>query len=194
MKATFHSKRIVLVSAVLLLGAVRPGAAQLDPDNVPRPPAERLAALESFFGSFEHSGQYYAGLGPWEGTVDVGTAVKGWYVELVINTVFGPIDRQLRMLVTWDQELGRYRVWRFETSPQMPPGTVEAEGWFEGHAFIMEWRDTRGPDGGRGIFRNTFTMEGPDELVVVTRVEPDWGDPIELGTWRNVRVEDGGSS
>ena len=173
-----------------MFAACGSAAAQLDPDNLPQPPADELAALEQFFGSYEHSDQVWAGLGPWQGTLDVGPTVKGWYVEFVINTRFGPIDRQLRMLTTWDAELGRYRVWRFETTPQSPPGTVEADAWFEGDDFIMEWRDTRGPDGGRGIFRNRISLQGADELVIETRVEPDWGDPIHLGTWTSRRIDD----
>ncbi len=92
------------------------------------------------------------------------------------------------MLTTWDRELGRYRVWRFETLPQLPPGAVEAEARFEGDEFIMEWRNTPGPSGGRGTFRNRIRMEGPDELVIVSEVEPERGGLIRLGVWRNRRV------
>lgn len=165
--------------------------AQIDPDGVPAPPARELAAFEPFFGAYEHSGERYAGVGPWEGTLEIGPAIKGWYVEFVIDTRSGPIDRQLRMLITWDATLDRYRVWRFETVPQSPPGTVEAEGWFEGDVFVMQWRDVRGPDGGRGIFRNRMRMDGPDRLVIESDVDPDWGDPIHLGTSRHRRVRAG---
>jgi hypothetical protein len=175
---------------LLLLAMVRPSFAQSDTTNIPLPPAAELAALQPFFGAYEHDDNYWEGMGPFRGTLEVRPAVKGWYVEWIINTQYGPIDRQLRMLITWDRELGHYRVWRFETLPQLPPGAVEAEARFEGEEFVMEWRNTPGPAGGRGTFRNRIRMESPDELVVVSEVEPEAGGLIRLGVWRNRRVAD----
>lgn len=178
-----------LVTGLLaVVAAVRPASAQLDTTDVPLPPAARLARLERFFGTYEHSNQYYAGLGPFEGTIHIGPAVKGWYVEIVIDTRYGPVDRELRLLTTWDETLGHYRVWRFETYPQTPPGTIEAAAWFEGDDFVMDWRDTRGPDGDLGIFRDRFRMEDRDRLLIVTDVDVDWADPVHLGDFRSRRV------
>lgn len=175
--------------AVALLWGAAPLAAQgPDTTRIPEPPTEQLAELSRFFGTYRHQDNYWRGAGPFRGTLDVGPAVKGWYVEWVIDTHYGPIDRQLRMLTTWDDELGRYRIWRFETGPQSPPGTLEAEGRFEGDEFVMEWKNARGPDGRRGTFRNRVRMEGPDELVIVSEGIPEGGEPVELGTWRNHRV------
>lgn len=173
---------------IALLLAAAPSAAQIDTTALPRPPVERLADLGRFFGSYAHEGNFWMGEGPFRGTLDVGPAVKGWYVEWVINTHHGPIDRQLRMLTTWDERLGRYRIWRFETLPQSAPGTVEAEGRFEGGEFVMEWKESRGPQGQRGTFRNRIRMVGPDELVIVSEVTPESGEPFELGTWTNRRI------
>lgn len=174
-----------------VLAAPLVGVAQTDPDNVPSPPAEELGRLEQFFGTFRHTDQYYDGAGPFNGTLEVRPAIKGWYVEFVIDTRWGPIDRELRMLVTYDEELERYRVWRFSTVPQSPPGTLEAEAWFEGDDFVMLWRGMRAPDGRRGIFRNRVRMEGPDQLVIYSDAQPDWGDTVRLGEWRSHRVEGG---
>ena len=183
--------RPALACAALVCAALicAPAAAQ-GPDTtaVPAPPAARLAALAPFFGAYSHSDNYWMGAGPFRGTLEVGPAVKGWYVEWVIDTHYGPIDRQLRMLTTWDDTLGQYRVWRFETLPQSPPGTVEAAGRFEGDEFIMEWKEFRGPRGQRGTFRNRIRMEGPDELVVISEVDPEDGETFQLAEWRNQRV------
>jgi hypothetical protein len=174
---------------ILLLTAARPAAAQVDTTNVPSPPTGELAALEPFFGAYEHSDQYWVGMGPFHGTLDVRPAIKGWYVEWVINTEFGPIDRQLLMLTTWDEELDRYRVWRFETLPQMAPGTVEAEARFDDVEFVMEWKNDRDPWGNPGTFRNRIRMDGPEELVIVSDWIPDdGGEVVRLGVWRNRRV------
>jgi hypothetical protein len=183
-----HRGSAAAALAFLLAAAAPPILAQSDTTNVPEPPSAQLAALEPFFGSYEHADNEWMGLGPFQGTLEVGRAVKGWYVEFVIDTRFGPIDRELRMLTTWDDELSRYRVWRFETLPQSAPGTVEAEARFEGEEFIMEWRESRGPQGQRGTFRNRLRMEGPDELVIVSEVDPEHGDTLVLGVWRNHRV------
>lgn len=189
MRPDHDFRRAASAAALLLLTLALPasGTAQMDPNNVPSPPAE-LARLEPFFGTFRHTNQMWAGVGPFNGTVDVHPTVKGWYVELVIDTRSGPIDRELRMLTTYDEELGHYRVWRFETLPQSPTGTVEAEAWFEGDDFVMDWRDSRGPDGHPGVFRNRVRMDGND-LVIDSEVDPDWQDVIHLGTWRSTRVE-----
>lgn len=179
---------VAALFAVLLLFAVPAAAQGPDTTAVPDPPAERLAELARFFGSYKHTDNYWMGAGPFRGTLDVGPAIKGWYVEWVINTHYGPIDRQLRMLTTWDADLGRYRVWRFETDRQAPPGAIEAHGYFEGEEFIMEWKDSPGPRGERGTFRNRIRMSGPDELVIVSEVVPERGDAFRLGTWTNRRI------
>lgn len=184
------STRSTLFLAALLLVAPAPLAAQLDTLDVPEPPTAQLAALEPFFGSYVHTENTYAGIGPWRGTLDVGPAVKGWYVEWVINARYGPIDRQARFLVTWDDALGRYRAWRFDTNPQDPPGSVEGTGRLEDGELVVEWKGVPGPEGQRGTFRDRFRMEGPDQLVIVTEVDPEGGRTVQLGVWRTLRISD----
>ena len=163
--------------------------AQIDVENPPQPPVERLARFRPFFGLYVHADQEYAGLRPWSGTLDVGPAVKGWYVEWVINTHHAAVDRQLRMLMTWDDELGRYRIWRFETTPQAPPQRMEGEGRFAGDTLVMEWNDVPGPRGQPpATFRNRAFMAQPDELLIITDVLPQGASEwIRLGEWRNRR-------
>lgn len=158
-----------IAAFVALSLSLSPAAqAQSDPSNVPEPPTEHLARLEPFLGAYAHT-MDYAGQ-EWAGTLDVRPAVKGWYVEWEINTQSGPIDRQLRLLVTWDREAERYRIWRFETLDPLPPGANEGAGHFEGDEFVMEWA-MAAPDGEPGTFRNRVRMEGADTLVIVTEGE-----------------------
>lgn len=162
--------------------------AQMDPENVPEPPVERLAKLQPFVGLYAHTGQFYGGVGPFNGTLEVGPAVKGWYVEFVINTHHRAIDRQLRMIMTWDDELQHYRVWRFSTLPQQPPGTVEGKARFVGDTLVMEWENMRSPQGREATFRNRVFMDGPDELVILSDAKPEGAArPIQIGEWRSKR-------
>jgi hypothetical protein len=179
------------VGAILALLPAAGSAQGPDTTALAVPPVEQLAKLSPYFGSYKHDandGNEWMGAGPFRGTLDVGPAVKGWYVEWVINTHYGPIDRQLRMLVTWDDQLGRYRVWGFDTNPQTPPGTVEGEGSIRGDEFVMEWKESRGPRGERGTFRNRVRMNGPNALVIVSEVELESGETMQLGVWRNNRI------
>lgn len=180
--------KVAAITALLVLCPAAVSAQGADTTAISVPPAEQLAQLAPFFGSYRHDANEWMGEGPFRGTLDVGPAVKGWYVEWVINTHFGPIDRQLRMLVTWDEGLDRFRVWRFETDAQSPPGSVEAEGSIQGDEFVMEWKEVRGPSGGLGTFRNRARMDGPNELVIVSEVETEEGETIQLGEWRNHRI------
>lgn len=193
------SRTIRTLLTALSLALAAPAAAELaaqgpDTTAIPHPPVAELARLAPFFGAYSHDDNTWMGAGPFRGTLDVRPAVKGWYVEWIINTHYGPIDRQLRMLVTWDESLDRYRIWRFETAPQAAPGAVEAEGRFEGDELIMEWKNSTGPTGRQATFRNRIRLEGPDELIIISEAEPLGGEPIQLGVWRNLRVITAGGS
>lgn len=168
--------------------------AQMDPDNLPEPPTERLAALEPFFGLYAHTDAEWRGVGRFTGTMEIRPAIKGWYVEWVIDTRSGPIDRERRMLITWDRELGHYRVWGFETTPQSPPGTIEGSARMVADTFVMEWEDQPGPPGRPpASYRNRMFMAGPDELVTITDVLPEGAsEPILLGEWHNERIREAG--
>lgn len=154
------------------------------------PPVEQLAQLRPYLGMYRHADQTWItdqpGQGPWRGTLEVKPALKGWFVEWVINTQSGPIDRQLRMLMTWDAAAGEYRVWRFATvaGDAGHMGRVR----FDGDALIMEWHGAPMPDGSRGIFRNTVRMHGGDELVIRSEAEQSDGAVVLLGEWTNRRL------
>ncbi len=171
----------------LAVGAAE-ARAQTDPENLPEPPVEQLAKLQPFVGLYAHTDQYWEGVGPWTGTLEVGPAVKGWYVEFVINTHYETIDRQLRMIMTWDEGLQRYRVWRFSTVPQQPPGAVEGEARFVADTLVMQWERMRSPQGVPGTFRNRVFMDGPDKLVIISDGLPEGASEwIRIGEWRSKR-------
>lgn len=161
--------------------------AQTDPENVPEPPVEQLAKLQPFVGLYAHTEQYYDGVGPFNGTLEVGPTVKGWYVEFVINTHHRAIDRQLRMIMTWDDALQHYRVWRFATVPQRAPGTVEGKAHFVADTLVMRW-EGMSPEGVPGTFRNRVFMDGADELVIISDGLPEGASEwIRIGEWRSRR-------
>ena len=177
-------KRQLLVTSIamgaLFCGAV-PGLPQTDTRNVPKPPTAELEKFRPYFGLYEHTGDF-AGL-EWNGTLEIIPAVKGWYVEWVINTHHAQaIDRQLRMFITWDRTLEKYRIWRFETLNPQPPEAAEGEARFDGDQLVMEWH-WKDRDGEPGIYRNRVSINGP-ELVIVTEFERASGRIQELGVLR----------
>jgi len=185
-------QRIRIAALLALCGfvlvAAAPALAQTDTANVPQPPAAKLAKLAQFFGKYRHSNSYWVGAGPFAGTLEVRPAVKGWYVEWIIDTRYGPIDREFRMLVTFDAELARYRYWSFDTTPPSSPGTIEGKAYFEGDTLVTVREGQVGPHGERGPVRTRWWMEGRDVLVLRTDAEPEGGKPVTLGLWRNRRI------
>lgn len=165
---------------LLIIWGGQSSPAQMDPGNVPKPPAAELAKLRPFLGLYEQT-MDFAHLA-WSGTLEVVPAVKGWYVEWIINTHHeNRIDRQLRMLMTWDRRLGKYRIWRFATLD--PEEGLEGEARFEGSELIMEWqsRDPRTPERVPVLYRNRVRMNGPDELVIVTEAKRPDGKVEQIG-------------
>lgn len=78
--------RLVRVMLSVCTRALAVGAAearaQTNPENPPEPPVEQLAKLQPFVvGLYTHTEQYFDGVGPFNGTLEVGPAVKGWYVK-----------------------------------------------------------------------------------------------------------------
>lgn len=170
----------VRVAATAVVTFTSLAHAQVDPNNIPEPPTSELARLQPFLGTYSVTGSYLGR--DWAGSLDVRPAVKGWYVEWEFNVHSGPIDRQLRTLMTWDQEADQYRIWRFATTPPEPSDRVEGTGRFEADEFVMEWREPA-PDGTPGIFRNRVRMEGPDTLVIVSEGErtSGQGGVVQIG-------------
>jgi len=157
--------------------------AQTDPKNVPRPPTVELKGFDPFLGKYTVTSEY-AGL-KFGGTIEIKTAVKGWYIEWTNLVKTEGIDRELRMLMTWDKNAKKYRIWRFET---VDPATQnEGEVRFEGDELIMEWKRTR-PDGSPAIFRNRCTMKGKDELQMITERQVGSANAMRIGVTTGKRI------
>lgn len=151
------------------------------------PPTTELAKFEPFLGLYEFSGDFASH--PYRGTLEIKPAVKGWYVEWIINVHSvrekdPDVDRQLRMLTTWDRLAKQYRIWRFETGTPLLMGGGDAH--FNGDEFIMEWRTTA-PNGTPGTFRNRVTMKTPNEFVIVSEGERDDGTIEQIGVGKGSR-------
>ena len=186
---------IAVIVVALVAGSADPAGGQQqgqaeDSSWVPVPPVEQLARLRPFLGLYQHSGQTWIsdrpGQGPWRGTLHVTPAGKGWFVDWIISTQSGPIDRQLRMIMTWDADAGEYRVWRFGSTPGDAGHMGQVH--FEGEALVMEWHGAPMQDGSPGIFRNTVTLRGDDVLVIRSEAEKSDGTVVLLGEWINRRL------
>ena len=74
---------------------------QTDPKNVPQPPTQKLKKFDPFLGKFNVSGDF--GKLQWAGTLELKTTIKGWYIEQTILVKTEGIDREFRILTTWDK-------------------------------------------------------------------------------------------
>jgi hypothetical protein len=153
------------IAIIATLATAQIAHAQVDLENMPDPPTTELQRLKPFLGTYTLTSDYFGR--QWSGTLDVRPAVNGWYVEWEINIHGGPIERQLRMLATFDSSVKHFRIWRFETLPPEPSDRAEGKGRLEGGEFIQEWR-MPAPDGHPGTFRNRIRMQGPDTLVIIS--------------------------
>jgi hypothetical protein len=176
-----HTPRSLFLIVLCLLLTASTASAQARSGESASPPTEALAPFAPFLGLYTFAGDWEGE--PYWGTLEIKPAVKGWYVEWIINVHAvreedGPLDRQLRMLTTWDRFAEQYRIWRFETNNPVPMGGGTAR--FEGDTFIMEWR-TPAPDGTMGTFRNRVLMNGPDEIEIVSEGEKDGGAVEQIG-------------
>jgi hypothetical protein len=177
-------------SAVLfvLIGAAVAAFGQSDPRNVPAPPVAELAKFRPYLGMYEQT-MDWRGLA-FSGTIEIKAAVKGWYVEWIINTHHQQaIDRENRLIMTWDRNLKKYRIWRFETLDPLPPEGTEGEVRFSGEELIMEWKGPKDPVRGMDVkfYRNRVRFTGKDEFEIVTELEPKEGELRKLGVTRAKR-------
>lgn len=159
---------------------------QTDPNNLPRPPIEKLKIFEPYFGNFKHS-MNYAGM-DWAGTMEIKPIIKGWYVDWTILTTSADkkIDREYHMLVTYDTTMNKYRVWRFET---LPPNNNEISLSTEGTDIIVEMK-VQGPNGQQGIFYNRYTKTSNDEIKVVTELRSPEGKVLQpIGVTMATRIK-----
>src|SRR4029453_9967663 len=150
--------RLVGIS-FLMTAFVAACPAQINPHDVPKPPTPELKKVDPFLGKYSHT-MDYAGL-KWSGTLEIRTAIKGWYVQRIILTKTEGIDREFHSFFTYDPDVKRYRIWRFEP---LPPGKNEGTVRFEGDQMIEEEEFEPGV-----IFRNRTTMVNKNKLRIVSK-------------------------
>jgi hypothetical protein len=136
---------------------------QTNPKNVPQPPTEELKKFDPFLGKYSVSGDF-AKL-QWTGTLELKTAIKGWYIEQIILVKTEGIDREFRILATWDKNAQKYRFWGFQTLPVEQNN--EGEIRFEDDAMITAWVSVK-PDGSRVNLSNRYKMVSKDKLEIVS--------------------------
>jgi hypothetical protein len=153
--------------------------AQIDPNNVPKPPTAELKKFEPFLGKYNQTMDYAAR--KWSGTLEIKPAIKGWYVERIILTKTEGIDREFHSMFTYDTTLKRYRIWRFET---LPPEKNEGVVRFEGDELIEEYEFAPG-----GIFRNRTTMVNSGELRIISELQDASGRVRRIGVTTAKRMK-----
>ncbi|HXM21030.1 MAG TPA: nuclear transport factor 2 family protein [Terriglobales bacterium] len=176
-----RSSRItsVILSALLAVGTIC--FPQTDPKNVPQPPTAELAKFDPFLGKYEASGDF-VNL-PWTGSLELRKVIKGWYIEQIILVETEGIDREFRILATWDKNVQKYRLWGFQTLPMMLEGEVR----FEGDEMITEWVSVR-PDGSQARSSNRYRCVSKDELEILSYRQVGNGPTEKIGFLKGKRV------
>ena len=160
--------RYLLPLLLIVCLATSTALGQTDPANVPKPPSAQLKIYEPFFGRYNMTSDY-GGL-KFKGTIEVKPVIKGWYVEqtILVKSPDKRIDREFRMLVTYDTIQHKYRVWRFET---LPPAPGETTLRTEGADIILEMTIPPLKEGGQPeIFYNRYSMVSKDHMKVISEI------------------------
>jgi len=161
---------------------------QTDPNNVPKPPTSKLKIYEPFFGKYKMTSDY-GGL-KFDGTIEVKPVIKGWYVEqtILVKSQGNKIDREFRMMVTYDTVQQTYRVWRFET---LPPIASETKLRTEGSDIILEMQVPPLKEGGQTeIIYNRYSMVSKDKMKIVSEVRSLDGKVVEaIGISNATRIK-----
>jgi hypothetical protein len=162
---------------------------QTNPNRIPKPPTEKLKIYEPFFGKYEMTSEY-AGL-KFNGTIEIKPVIKGWYVEqtILVKSSDNRIDREFRMMVTYDTVQNKYRVWRFET---LPPAPSETTLRTEGADIILEAKIPALKEGGQPeIFYNRYMMVTKDSMKIISEIRSLDGKVLEnVGVSTATRISD----
>jgi hypothetical protein len=166
-------KQKLLASLIFTLASLI-SSGQTDTSNIPKPPTEKLKVLEPYFGNYALTGNY--GNLKWSGTMEVKPIIKGWYVEwiILVKSEANKIDREFHMMITWDDQINKYRVWWFQTTPQFP----ELDLKIEGSDIIVEAK-YKTPDGETRINYNRYSMPNKDQIKTVTEIHSVDGKKIK---------------
>jgi ketosteroid isomerase-like protein len=182
MKSSLCPLSLVLGVCAFTIGSTV-SLAQTDPKKVPQPPSAELKKFDPFLGKYQVSGDF-ANL-PWTGTLELKKAIKGWYIEQIILVKTEGIDREFRILATWDKNVQKYRLWGFQTLPIMPDNGGEIR--FEGNEMITEWVSVR-PDGSQVTSSNRYRFISKDELEIVSFRQVGGGAAEKIGFLKGTRM------
>jgi ketosteroid isomerase-like protein len=173
-----------ILSASLAVGVIC--LAQTDPKSVPQPPTAELRKFDPFLGKYKVSGDF-ANL-PWAWTLELKRAIKNWYIEQIILIKTEGIDREFRILATWDKNVQKYRLWGFQTLPTVIENGGEIR--FEGDEMITQWVSPR-PDGSQVTSSNRYKFVSKDELEILSYRQAGGGPMEKIGFLKGKRVLNG---
>jgi hypothetical protein len=161
-----HAIAAVPVTIVLVATQAMTQTTPVDPRRIP--PTEQLGRLAPFLGEYittmEQTGRILSG------RMELKLVVNGFYIERtnLSATPDGKVNSEIRSMITWDQKLGKYRIWRFVAlAPQRQHDGV---AWFDGDTFIEEYPIEESPNGQR-LLRNRITMPSTNEMRIINEIE-----------------------
>lgn len=181
MKTTFFA-----AASLSLLSAM--AAAQAGPP--PKEVADQLKKLAPYLG------EYTVNMN-WQGIESTGKSVwqldiEGWIVKVqFLLTDTEGNKRENRLLITYDADMKKFRIWRFETMGILPEpeGTIR----FEGTDLITEWNMTN-PYGVKGIYQNVIRLKGPNkDLYTKTQFIEPGKEPFVINESNYPRVKKAGA-
>lgn len=161
---------------------------QTNPNSIPKPPTAKLKIYEPFIGRYNMSSDY-GGL-KFNGTIEIKPVIKGWYIEqtILVISADSKIDREFRMMVTYDSVQSKYRVWRFETLPVIPFETTLRT---QDSDIILEMQVPPLKEGDpQEIIYNRYSMVSKDQMKIVSEVRSLDGKVIEqVGVSNATRIQ-----
>ncbi len=143
------------------------------------PPPE-LKRFEPFLGRYSTALDWPSGNFKWEGSFELAYAIKGWYIESNLIKESAGHHLHWRLLIAWDTNEKKYRVWRFETATPLPAleGIIRFESDNEWYA---EWQNFLLPGGKRVTYFSRFRLKSKDELEIESQALDAAGRRIHLG-------------
>ena len=153
----------------LPLALISQTRAQTDTNNIPKPPLTELKKFNPYLGMYNVTSEFMGR--KFQGTLEWKPAIKNWYLQSTIQLQdeSKKIDRELRIMMTWDSELQKYRLWRFQTTPHPSPEESEGETKFINDELLQEWKYK--DEKGDYIFRNRLKMSSSDKMLIISEEE-----------------------
>lgn len=141
-------------------------SAQTDSSKISQPPLAELQKFSPYLGTYNVTCDWSGT--KWKGSFEWKPAIKNWYLQstMTLQEETKKTDRELRVMMTWDDQLQKYRLWRFQTTPHAPPNQLEGEAKFVGDELVQEWKFK--DEKGDFTFRNRLRMTDPNTLRIIS--------------------------